>query len=106
MLTHYAASEKRLRIVINVVIGVGVASAIFGILRQTTQYNVGSLLPLAPDLGYGQFINRNHFAFLMEMGFGLILGLLLGGGVRRELALIYLSALLPIWISLVVSTSR
>jgi O-antigen ligase len=106
MLMRYADSEKRLRIVINLIIGVAVASAIFGILRQATPYNVGSLFPLSPDLGYGQFINRNHFAFLMEMGLGLILGLLLGGGVRRELALIYLAALMPIWISLVLSTSR
>ena len=88
------------------VIGTAVASAIFGILRQTTQYNVGSLLPLPPDVGYGQFINRNHFAFLMEMAFGLILGLLLGSGVQREKGLIYLAALLPIWIALVLSSSR
>lgn len=106
LLFSYVSSEKRLRILINVVIGTAVASAIFGILRQTTQYNVGSLLPLPPDVGYGQFINRNHFAFLMEMAFGLILGLLLGSGVQREKGLIYLAALLPIWIALVLCSSR
>ena len=105
-LVSYISSEKRLRILINVVIGVAAASAIFGILRQTTQYNVGSLLPLPPDVGYGQFINRNHFAFLMEMAFGLIPGLLLGSGVTREKGLIYLAALLPIWIALVLCSSR
>ncbi|MEP6569150.1 MAG: O-antigen ligase family protein [Acidobacteriota bacterium] len=106
LLFRYLSSEKRLRLLINLVILVVVASAIFGILRQTTQANVGSLLPLAPDLGYGQFINRNHFAFLMEMGFGLILGLILGGGVKREHGLIYFAALLPIWIGLVLCNSR
>ena len=70
---------------INVIIAVAVASAVFGMMRQTTQHSVGFVLPLIqPGQGYGQFVNQNHFAFLMEMGFGLTLGMILGGGVRRE----------------------
>ncbi len=42
----------------------------------------------------------------MEMALGVILGLVLGGGVRREQALIYVAALLPIWIGLVLCGSR
>lgn len=104
---RYVASERRMRIMFNVVIGVAVASALFGILRQTAQHSAGFGLPLLlPDLGYGQFINKNHFAFLMEMSLGLILGLILGGGVRREQSLIYFAALLPIWIGLVLCGSR
>jgi len=107
LLLRYASSERRQRIMINVVIGVAVASAIFGILRQTMQHGAGFGLPLLlPDLGYGQFINKNHFAFLMEMSFGLTLGLVLRGGVKREQALIYFAALLPIWIGLVLCASR
>jgi O-antigen ligase len=107
LLFRYLSTERRLRITINVVIGVAVASAIFGILRQTTQHSAGFGLPLLlPDLGYGQFINRNHFAFLMEMSLGLILGLILGGGVKREQGLIYFSALLPLWTALVLCGSR
>ena len=107
MLARYASSEKRLRIVINLVILVAVASAVFGILRQTTQHEVGFGLPLLlTDLGYGQFINKNHFAYLMEMALGLTLGLVLGGGVKRDQALIYFAALLPLWIGLVLCGSR
>ncbi|MGH9928946.1 MAG: O-antigen ligase family protein [Pyrinomonadaceae bacterium] len=107
LLARYVSSEKRLRIVINLVIGVAVASAVFGILRQTTQHDVGFGLPLLElDSGYGQFINKNHFAYLMEMTLGLILGLILAGGVKREQALIYLAALLPVWIGLVLCNSR
>lgn len=107
LLLRYASTERRWRIVINVVIGVSVASAIFGILRQTTQHSVGFGLPLiAPGQGYGQFINRNHFAYLMEMAFGLTLGLVLGGGVKREQGLIYFAALLPLWTALVLCGSR
>ena len=104
MLARYAASERRLRILINVVIGVAVASAIFGIVRQTMQH--GPAFGFAPDVGYGQFINKNHFAYLMEMSFGLILGLILGGGIKRDRALIYFAALLPLWIGLVLCGSR
>jgi O-antigen ligase len=107
LLFRYVSTERRLRITINVVIGVAVASAIFGILRQTTQHTPGFGLPLLlRDTGYGQFINYNHFAYLMEMALGLILGLILGGGVKREQALIYLAALLPLWTGLVLSSSR
>ncbi len=104
---RYASTERRLRALINVVIAVAVASAIFGILRQTMQHSVGFGLPIiGPEQGYGQFINRNHFAYLMEMGFGLALGLVVGGGVRRDQGLIYLTALLPLWTGLVLCNSR
>jgi len=107
LLFRYVSTERRLRTVINVVIAVAVASAVFGILRQTTQHSPGFGLPLiAPGQGYGQFVNRNHFAFLMEMALGLTLGLVLGGGVKREQALIYFAALLPLWTALVVCGSR
>jgi O-antigen ligase len=105
-LFRYASSERRLRITINVVIGVAVASAIFGIVRQTQPSALFGLPFLPPDLGYGQFINRNHFAFLMEMSLGLILGLILGGGVKHEQALIYFAALLSLWTGLVLCGSR
>ena len=42
----------------------------------------------------------------MEMALGLILGVVLGCGVRRDQALIYFAALLPIWIGLVLCGSR
>jgi putative inorganic carbon (hco3(-)) transporter len=107
LLFRYISTERRLRITINVVIAVAVVSAVFGLLRQTMQHSAGFGLPrLLPDLGYGQFINKNHFAFLMEMSLGLILGLILGGGVKREQALIYFAALLPLWTGLVLSSSR
>lgn len=108
LLRRYTTSPKRLRALIYVVVGVAVLSALFGILRQTTHHGTtGYLLPfLKPNSGYGQFINRNHFAFLMEMAFGLVLGLLIGGGVSRERVLIYLSFALPIWVALILANSR
>jgi O-antigen ligase len=103
----YLSTARRLRIVMNLIIAIAVASSIFGIVRQTTQHSLGFGLPLLqPEQGYGQFINKNHFAFLMEMALGLTLGLVLGGGVKRDQVLMYLAALIPIWTALVLCSSR
>jgi O-antigen ligase len=108
MLLRYTSSQQRLLALINVIVGVGVASALFGILRQTTQGNTpGFILPyLIPNQGYGQFINYNHFAFLMEMALGLVLGLIVGGGIPQERLLTYLALPVPVVTALVLSNSR
>lgn len=107
LLYRYASTEMRIRILVYTLIGVAVASAVFGILRQTTQQQTGFILPLLKqNQGYGQFVNKNHFAFLMEMAFGLGLGLVLGGGVRRDRLMILVALLLPIWTGLVLANSR
>jgi len=107
LLFRYLSTARRLRIVINMIIAVAVASAIFGVVRQTTQHSPGFGLPLLQlQQGYGQFINRNHFAFLMEMALGLALGMVIGGGVKRDQVLLYLAALIPVWTALVLCSSR
>ena len=107
LLSRYAATETRAQILIYVVLAVAVASAIFGILRQATQQQTGFILPLLKqNQGFAQFVNKNHFAYLMEMTFGLGLGILLGGGSRRDQVLIYVALLLPVWTGLILSNSR
>ena len=107
LLYRYASTERRIRVLVYTVLAIAVASAVFGILRQTTQQETGFLLPLLKkNQGYGQFINKNHFAYLMEMAFGLGLGIILGGGVARERLMIYIAFLLPIWTGLVLANSR
>jgi O-antigen ligase len=107
MLLRYTSSPRRLRALIHLVIGVAVASALFGLVRKTTQHEAGFILPyLMPGFGYAQFINYNHFAFLIEMALGLVLGLMLGGSVRRDRLLIYLGLALWLGMSLVISNSR
>jgi O-antigen ligase len=107
LLFRYLSTARRLKIVINVIIALAVASAVFGVVRQTTQHSLGFGLPLLQlEQGYGQFINRNHFAYLMEMALGLTLGMVLGGGVKRDQVLLYLAALIPVWTALVLCNSR
>ena len=104
---RYAHDERRIRLLVYTILAVAITSAVFGILRHTTQQEIGFVLPLLkPKQGYGQFINKNHFAYLMEMAFGLGLGIAMAGGVKRERLLIYFALLLPIWTGLVLSNSR
>jgi O-antigen ligase len=108
LLLRYLSSGRRLRSLIHVVIGVAVASAVFGIARQALQHNeAGFILPyLHRDSGFGQFVNKNHFAFLMEMAIGLATGFMLAGAVRRKHLLFYFSAVALMWIGLVLTNSR
>ena len=107
LLYRYVNTESRMRALVYTILGVAVVSAIFGVLRQATQHQIGFVLPLLrPTQGYGQFINKNHFAYLMEMAFGLAIGLALAAGIKRERLLIYVALLLPIWTALVLSNSR
>ena len=108
LLLRYTSNKQRLRALVLTIIGIGIVSALFGIIRQTTQHGAAGfiLTHLPPDSGYGQFINRNHFAFLMEMALGLVLGLAVGGDARRDRLLLYAAAALPLWTSLVLSNSR
>jgi putative inorganic carbon (hco3(-)) transporter len=107
LLYRYANTERRVRVLVYTILGVAVASAVFGILRQTTQQQTGFVLPLLrKNQGYAQFINKNHFAYLMEMALGLGLGIVLTGGVKRDRLMIYVALLLPIWTGLVLANSR
>ena len=107
LLYRYCRTKFRINVLIHTIIGVAIASALFGILRQSVQHQPGFVLPRTmPGQGYGQFINKNHFAYLMEMALGLGLGLGLVNGLKRERVIIYLALLLPIWTGLVLSLSR
>lgn len=107
LLARYASSDRRVSILIHAIIAVALCSAIFGVIRQTNQHSVGFGLPLlSPGLGYGQFINPSHFALLMEMAFGLILGMILGAGAKREWVFVYGALLIVVWTALVLTNSR
>ena len=105
LLLRYVNTESRLRLLTYIVITIAVGSALFGLLRHGSG-GPKWFFPLPKDSrGFAQFVNRNHFGFLVEMAFGLVAGLVIRGteGYRRWV-LGAIAALL--WISLVVANSR
>jgi O-antigen ligase len=107
MLIRHTRNQRQLYFLIETIIAVAVISAGFGLLRQATQEQVGFGLPhLRPAFGYAQFINSNHFAFLMEMALGLTLGIAVCSRARGLRPMLYLIAAIPMWVAVVLSNSR
>jgi len=72
-----------------------VASAIFGILRQTTSTSLGLDYSVPLNGGYGQFIKQEPFRVSDGNGLGLTLGMILGGVVNASRRLIYFARYCP-----------
>lgn len=107
MLLRFTSNRRRLYALIHVVVAVALMSAVFGIVRQTMQHGSGFILPYLNEPGsYAQFINKNHFAYLMEMAVGLLAGLILGGAVVWNRIPFYLTAAVVMWAALILSNSR
>ncbi len=107
LLRRYISTKACLRKLIYVIIGVGVATALFGIARENWQHAPGFVLPALPvGRGFGQFINRNHFALLLEMTLGLTLGLIVGEKGRHRRMMVLLPIGLLLWVALIYSNSR
>lgn len=107
LVIRYTTSERRLLFLIEVIITIAFLSALFGLLRQATQQQTGFVLPqLRVGFGYAQFINTNHFAFLMEMAVGLALGMVVSRGVSRPRVIIFLVAAVVMWLAVIRGNSR
>jgi O-antigen ligase len=109
LLIRYTTTSRRFKWLVFVIIGIGIASSVFGLARQTMQGDAPSyVLPsLKPHTaGYAQFINENHFALLIEMSLGLVLGLFLNARRKLDWALVYLTGALLMAATIILSNSR
>jgi hypothetical protein len=104
---RFTSTNRRLAVLVHAIIGVAVATTFFGIARQAMQHGPGFVLSrLLPEQGFGQFINKNHFAFLIEMALGLVVGVAFMQRGRRDRVLLYFSLLLLMWAGIILSNSR
>lgn len=103
LLFYYANSLRRLKIIGGTIVLIGGASALFAVFRFSLSFD----LPRLPHgVGFGQFINRNHFAFLAEMLLGLVIGLAFAAK-RNSFGKLCAILSIPLLISiLIVSESR
>ena len=108
LLLRYASTMHRMRLLIYLVIGIGVASAVFGLVREEMPTSMlGSIgNRLLANGSYGQFENRNHFAFLMEMSIGLVLGLIAADWAHKKRLILYALAAVTLWAALLLTHSR
>lgn len=80
LLFFFTNSRQRLQALISLVLVTSAACALFGILRDLVLNDPpGVVASYYPGESFGPFINRNHFAVLIEMALGLTVGLLLKG---------------------------
>jgi O-antigen ligase len=104
---RFTTDSRKLAVLTNTIILAATLSAVFGIVRLTTQHHDGFVLSsLRTADGFAQFINKNHFAFLAEPAIGLLVAMILlpRGAAQRKL--FYFSALILLWAALVLSRSR
>lgn len=85
VLIYFTNSRRRLQTLILLVVITGVAGALFGIVRHVALNDALAAYFPADWQSFGFFVNRNHFALLMEMSLGLIAGLLLKGQAGQRL---------------------
>jgi O-antigen ligase len=108
LLLRYCSTTKRLQTLTYVLVAIGIASALFGLLRsqfpEPLLTTLNERLPL-PD-SYGQLRNRNHFALLMEMTIGLALGLCIADRARWKRLVLYIFLALILWTALLLTHSR
>lgn len=107
LLLHYTSNRKRLLALAHLVMFAGIASVGFAIWRQLFPDSVLSSLwgDRPHDSSFGQFINRNHFALLMEMSMGpaFVLGLFAKSMAKR---LLYFGVVALLCLALVMTNSR
>jgi O-antigen ligase len=96
----FVNTDERRNFAVKVIIVVCVLIALVGI----GQSYIGKMLWQRG--AYGPFVNRNHFAGFLEMGVGLVGGMIIGRSVRREVMAVYLSCALAMCAGIVLSASR
>jgi O-antigen ligase len=108
MLLSFAANLQRLQILVYVVVGIALASALFGLLRSELLPHLPAVISFRLDTesSYGQFENRNHFAFLMEMALGLMLGSAVDNRFRKLRLVLIVILTSTLWVALLLTHSR
>ncbi len=86
ILLRYTTTKRRLLALIYLVLSVGIISMTVGLVRRFF-FTEEFLLPGSG--GFAQFVNKNHFVFLMEMTSGVLLGLLLKAKLPDRLKLFF-----------------
>jgi O-antigen ligase len=103
----FVNSVSRLRMMVVTLITFGALIAFYSILQRVEDSStIYWLRQPAQAIPFGTFINRHHFAALMEMTLGLTLGILFAGGVQRNRWIFIILGAVVMAISIVLTGSR
>ena len=98
---------RRIRRTVTIIMIFGFIFAFFailqGVLSPTKIYGIYERQFATP---YGSFVNRHNFAAYMEMTLALPLAMVMTGAVKRDLRLLYLTAVVLMAVALFLSGSR
>lgn len=82
---QFVNSAGRIRKIVVAVLIYGALMAFFGILQKLADPGaIYGVRPTPQAISFGPLVNQHHFAAFMELISGLALGLLFGGGVKRD----------------------
>jgi O-antigen ligase len=103
----YIGNRTRLRKIVVTIIIFGAIMAFFGVLQKLggSEYIYG-FRPVEQANPFASYVNQHHFATFLEMTIGLTLGLLLGGGVKKDKLLLLIIAIVLMGIGILFTSSR
>ncbi len=103
----FVNNNKRLRKIVLTVIIFGALMAFYGILQRLANLEaIYNLRPANQAVPFASFVNRHHFAALMEMTIGLTLGLLFGKATKNNKRIFLIIAVVIMGTALVFTNSR
>lgn len=104
---HFLNTASRLRGMVYAIIVFCSVAAFFGILQFLTKPDaIYGLRPTPFAEPFGPYVNKHHFAALMEMSLGISFALFLGHQSSREKKMLLLIAMVLAGISIVLTGSR
>lgn len=104
---RYISTQKRLRkIVVTIIIFASIMS-FFGVLQRLASPEfIYGLREVKDAIPFASYVNQHHFAAFMEMTIGLTLGLMFGGGTKKDKLLLLGIAVVLMGIAIVFTGSR
>lgn len=100
-------SPKRLRAIVTAVLVFTSVMAFFGVLQFLAKPEaIYGLRPTPQAEPFSAYVNKHHFAALMEMTFGLALSMLVGGSTERDKRFLLIVALVMSGIACILTGSR
>jgi O-antigen ligase len=106
-LLTFLNSSSLQKMVVTVLIAFGALLAFYSILQRVEDPNsIYGIRQPGQAIPFGTYVNRHHFAALMEMTLGLTLGVLLSGGLKRNRWPFVIVAAIVMAIAIILTGSR